>query len=143
MKKIRLWKIIYALCCLVYMGWTINVGTNEFDRINGQYRRIIHQLEPGRIKTAAVEELTEECRRVSKWQTGLKVEDCYNWPPFLVEKTEKEIEKRLLRAKERGIIKVVLFYTVFVLIFLLSPPTLIYLLILGIIKLKKTIKIVR
>jgi hypothetical protein len=125
------------------MGWTINVGTNEFDRINGQYRRIIHQLEPGRIKTAAVEELTEECRRVSKWQTGLKVEDCYYWPPSLVEKTEKEIEKRLLRAKERGIIKVVLFYTVFVLIFLLSPPTLIYLLILGIIKLKKTIKIVR
>lgn len=143
MKKIRLWKIIYALCCLVYMGWTINVGTNEFDRINGQYRRIIHQLEPGRIKTAAVEELTEECRRVSKWQTGLKVEDCYNWPPFLVEKTEKEIEKRLLRAKERGIIKVVLFYTVFVLIFLLAPPTVIYLLILGIIKLNKTIKIVR
>ena len=143
MKKIRLWKIIYALCCLVYMGWTINVATNEFDRINGQYRRIIHQLEPGRIKTAAVEELTEECRRVSKWQTGLKVEDCYYWPPSLVEKTEKEIEKRLLRAKERGIIKVVLFYTVFVLIFLLAPPTLIYLLILGIIKLKKAIKIVR
>jgi hypothetical protein len=125
------------------MGWTINVGTNEFDRINGQYRRIIHQLEPGRIKTAAVKELTEECRRVSKWQTGLKVEDCYYWPPSLVEKTEKEIEKRLLRAKERGIIKLILFYTVFVLIFLLSPPTLIYLLILGIIKLKKTIKIVR
>ena len=143
MNKIRLWKIIYALCCLVYMGWTINVGTNEFDRINGQYRRIIHQLEPGRIKTAAVDELTEECRRVSKWQTGLKVEDCYYWPPSRVEKTEKEIEKRLLRAKERGIIKVVLFYTVFVLIFLLAPPTLIYLLILGIIKLKKTIKIAR
>ena len=71
------------------------------------------------------------------------MEDCYNWPPSLVEKTEKEIEKRLLRAKERGIIKVVLFYTVFVLIFLLAPPALIYLLILGIIKLKKTIKIVR
>ena len=143
MKKIRLWKIIYALCCLVYIGWTINVGTNEFDRINGQYRRIIHQLEPGRIKTAAVDELTEECRRVSKWQTGLKVEDCYYWPPSLVEKTEKEVEKRLLRAKERGIIKLVLFYTVFVLIFLLSPPILIYLLIIGITKLKKNIKIVR
>ena len=143
MKKIRLWKIIYILCCLVYMGWTINVGTNEFDRINGQYRTIVKQLEPDRIKTAAVEELTEECHRVSKWQTDLKVEECYYWPPSLVEKTEKEIEKRLLRAKERGIIKLVLFYTVFVLIFLLAPPILIYLLILGIIKLKKTIKIVR
>ena len=125
------------------MGWTINVGTNEFDRINGQYRTIVKQLEPDRIKTAAVEELTEECRKVSKWQTDLKKKDCYYWPPSLVEKKEKEIEKRLLRTKERGIIKVVLFYTVFVLIFLLAPPILIYLLILGIIKLKKTINIVR
>ena len=95
MKKIRAWKIIYAVCCLAYMGWTINVGTNEFDRINGQYRRIIKQLEPARIKTAAVEELTEECRRVSKWQAGLKMEDCYYWPPPLVEKKEKEIVERL------------------------------------------------
>ena len=142
MKKIQLWKIIYALCCLVYMGWTINVGTNEFDRINGQYRRIIQQLEPDRIKTAAVEELTEECRRVSKWQTGLKVEDCYNWPPVLLKKTEIELEARLLRAKERAIIKMVLFYTGFVLIFLLAPPILLYLLIIGIIKLKNNIKIV-
>ena len=34
MKKIRAWKIIYAVCCLAYMSWTINVGTNEFDSIN-------------------------------------------------------------------------------------------------------------
>ena len=142
MKKIQLWKIIFALCCLVYMGWTINVGTNEFDRINGQYRRIIQQLEPDRIKTAAIEELTEECRRLSKWQTGLKVEDCYNWPLALLKKTEIEIEARLLRAKERAIIKMVLFYTGFVLIFLLAPPILLYLLIIGIIKLKNNIKIV-
>ena len=143
MKNIRLWKIIYILCCLVYMGWTINVGTNEFDRINGQYRTIVKQLEPDRIKTAAVEELTEECHRVSKWQTGLKKEDCDHWPPTLLDKTEKEIGERLLRAKERGIIKLVLFYTRYVLIFLLTPPILIYLLILGFIKLKKNIQIVR
>ena len=142
MKKIQLWKIIYALCCLVYMGWTINVGTNEFDRINGQYRWIIQQLEPDRIKIAAVGELTEGCRRESKWQTGLKVEDCYNWPSVLLKKTEIEIEARLLRAKERAIIKMVLFYTGFVLIFLLAPPILLYLLIIGIIKLKNNIKIV-
>jgi hypothetical protein len=143
MKKIRLWKIIYALCCLVYMGWTINVGTNEFDRINGQYRWIIQQLEPERIKTAAVEELTEECRRVSKWQSGLKVEDCYYWPPPLVEKKEKELIERLTLARKRATIKVVLFYTGFLLIFLLAPPILIYLIIIGIIKLKNNIKIVR
>ena len=142
MKKIQLWKILYTLCCLVYMGWTINVGTNEFDRINGQYRWIIQQLEPERIKIAAVGELTEGCRRESKWQTDLKEEDCYYWPPALLHKTEKEIEKRLLRAKKRSTLKLALFYTGFVLIFLLAPPILLYLFIIGIIKLKNNIKIV-
>jgi hypothetical protein len=143
MRKIRAWKSIFAICCIVYIGWVIHVGGNEFDRINGQYRMIIQQLEPGRIKTAAVEELTEECRRVTKWQTGLKMEDCFYWPPPLVENKKKEIEERLTQAKKRGTIKVLLFYAGFVLIFLLTPPVLIYLFIAGILKLKENIEIVR
>ena len=66
MKKIRAWKIIYAFCCLAYMGWTINVGTNEFDRINSQYRQLVDQLDEGRIRTKALEELTAEWCRESK-----------------------------------------------------------------------------
>ncbi|MBE9521441.1 MAG: hypothetical protein IME97_09935, partial [Proteobacteria bacterium] len=49
----------------------------------------------------------------------------------------------LVRAKERGTIKLVLFYAGFVLIFLLGPPLIIYLLIVGIIKLYKSVKIVK
>jgi hypothetical protein len=60
-----------------------------------------------------------------------------------VEAKGKEIEERLVRARERAGIKVVLFYAGFVIIFLLAPPFLIYLLIVGIITLYKNIKIVR
>ena len=74
---------------------------------------------------------------------GQKEDACLSWPPAVVEARGKEIEKRFIRAKERGTIKLVLFYTGFVLLFLLGPPFLIYLLIIGIIKLKKYIKIVR
>jgi hypothetical protein len=143
MKKIRAWQIIYALCCLIYMGWVIHVGGNEFDRINSQYRRIVEQLDAGRIRTEALEELIAACRRKSRSQAGLKGNECLSWPPQVMEAKGKEIEERLVRARERAGIKVVLFYAGFVIIFLLAPPFLIYLLIVGIITLYKNIKIVR
>ena len=143
MKKIQAWKIIYAICCLVYMGWVINVGNNEFDRINSQYHAIVDQLNEDRIRTAALEELIAKCRKESKVLADREEDACFSWPPTVLEAKGKEIEERLIRARERGTIKVVLFYTGFVLLFLLTPPFLIYLLLIGIIKLKKSIKIVR
>jgi len=143
MKKPRKWQIIYALCSLVYMGWVMHVGTNEFDRINGQYRRLAAQLDAGRIRTAALEELSAECRKKTRDHSGLEEEACLSWPSRVVETKAKEIEEQRVRARERGVIKLVLFYTGFVLIFLLAPPILIYLLLIGIITLYKNIKIVR
>ena len=143
MKKIRKWQIIYTVCCLVYIGWVINVGTNEFDRINSQYRRLVAQLDPGRIRTAALEELIAECHKESMVRADPEENGCLSWPPPVVEVRGKEIEERLIQAKERGTIKLVLFYAGFVILFLLGPPLVIYLLIVGIITLKKYIKIVR
>jgi len=125
------------------MGWIINVGGYEFDRINSQYRRIVGQLDASRIRTAALEELIAECRRESKGRLDLGEDACFTWPPTVVEAKGKAIEERLIRAKERGTIKLVLFYAGFVIIFLLGPPFFIYLLIVGFLKLYKTIKIVR
>lgn len=143
MKKIRMWKIIYAVCCLIYMGWTINVGTNEFDRINSQYRRLVEQLEGESIRAVALEELTNECRMKSKMGGIREENNCLSWPQQVVVVREKAVEKRFLEARERGKIKLVLFYAGFVIIFLLGPPVLIYLLLIGIIKLKENIKIIR
>ena len=143
MKKIPKWKIIYMLCCLIYVGWVINVGGNEFDRINSQYRRIVMQLDDERIRSAALGELTARCRGLSKQRNGLEEDECSSWPLAVVEAKEKEVKERLLRARERGIVKVVFFYTGFVLIFLLAPPVLVYLLIAAIILVYRNIKIVR
>jgi hypothetical protein len=144
MKKIFLhWKIIYAVCCIVYMGWVIHVGGNEFDRINSQYRRLNVQLEGDRIKTGTLEELAAECRREARDRLDLQDDGCSTWPPPVVEARTKQIVERRVRARERGFVKLVLFYTGFVLIFLLAPPLFIYLLLVGAIKLYKSIKIVR
>lgn len=143
MNKIPKWKIIYMLCCLIYMGWVIHVGGNEFDRINSQYQRIIMQLEDDRIRSVALEELTAKCRSLLKQGPGRQQEECSSWPLSVVEAKEQEVRKRVLRARERGIIKVVFFYAGFVLIFLLAPPVLVYLLIAAIILVYRNIKIVR
>ncbi len=143
MKIFRYWRVIYAVCCLVYIGWTINVGANEFDRINSQYRRLVDQLDAGKIRAAALEELIAECRRKSTARTDRQEDVCTSWPPTMVEARKKTVEERRIRAKERGTIKLVLFYAGFVLIFLLGPPLFIYLLIVGIIKVWKSIKIVQ
>ena len=143
MKKFRHWRIIYAVCCLVYMGWIIHVGTNEFDRVNGQYRRLVGQLDADRIRAAALEELIAECRRESAMHLDRQEDGCFSRPPAVLEAREKTVEERRSRARERGIIKLVLFYAGFVLLFLLAPPLFVYLLIVGIIKLYSNIKIVR
>ena len=143
MKKIREWRLIYVFCCLVYMGWMINLGTNEFARINGQYRLIVDQLDAERIRTEALEELMAECRKESAMRTDRDENTCVAWPPSVVEARVREVKQRLTREKERGTIKLVLFYASFGIFFLLTPPFLIYLLIVGIITLFLNIKIVK
>jgi len=128
MKKIfRHWKIVYAVCCLIYAGWMIHVGTNEFDRINGQYRRLVEQLEPDRVRKVALEELAFECRKKLQQRADREEADCSSWEPLVLAARTQTVAERHIRAKERGFIKLVLFYTGFVVIFLLAPIILIYL----------------
>jgi len=143
MKKIREWQIIYVICCLVYMGWVIHAGTNEFSRINGQYRRIANRLDEERLKTEALQELIAECRRESGSRTGRQEERCLSWTTMEVEARAENLEERLIRERGRGLLKLVLFYAIFVILFLFTPPALIYLLIIGIIKIFVNVKIVR
>jgi hypothetical protein len=121
----------------------IDVGSNEFDRINSQYRRLTAQLDEGGIRTAAVEELTEECRRESRYLTGKDAAGCSSWSPAAVGTKARIIEKRRLRARDRGTVKLVLFYAFYVVIFLLGPPILVYLLIIAILALYRNIRFVR
>ncbi|MGW8160960.1 MAG: hypothetical protein ACWGN1_01805 [Desulfobulbales bacterium] len=143
MKKIKEWQLIYAACCLVYFGWMLHVGTNEFNRINQQYHALVAQLDAGKITIHAREELTADCYRNRDGRPGYKADDCRNMPPGVVAAKAREVKARLVRAKEKGLIKVVLFYAGFVIFFLFAPPFLLYLLIVAIIKVFLNVKIVR
>ena len=144
MRKIfQHWKIIYLAGSLIFMGWIVHVGGIEFDRINSQYRILIRQLEPEMIRQAAIEELTAACLVKTSSQAVRERDDCHSWPDTVTTAKTDEIRKRRLHAKERGLVKVVLFYAGFSIIFLLGPPIVIYLFLTGAIKIYRSIKFVR
>ena len=43
----RTWRLVFALCCLVYLGWISYVSSNNFSRIYSEYRQAGEQTEPG------------------------------------------------------------------------------------------------
>ncbi|MBU0485071.1 MAG: hypothetical protein KKB30_11235 [Proteobacteria bacterium] len=142
MKNYRKWQLVFAVVCLVYIGWMIKVGTPEFHRLSNQYKHLVVQLDSERIRAVALAELAAECRR----ELALPLqnqEKCSSWPTPVIEAKKRQIEERLLQAKQRAIMKRVLFYTIFVVFFLLTPPFLIYLLIVVFIMIFRNIKIVR
>ena len=143
MKKPRRWQIIYALFTLAYMGWMMHVGTNEFDRINSQYQRLSAPLDADLIRTAALEELVAECRRELLHRTDPEEDACTRWESPKVEARAKEVKERRVQARNRGGIKLILFYAGFAVLFLLGPPAFLYLLLAGLIALYRNIKIVR
>ena len=141
-KFFRHWRIIYGICCIAYMGFVIFAGRNEFDRINSQYHHLVVRLEPERIRTGALEELAAECRKTLKERAEAMTDSCSAWSPAAVEIKEKEVRERRLRARERGLVKVVLFYSGLTVIFLLGPLITLYCIIAGIIAFFKNVKIV-
>jgi hypothetical protein len=160
--KHRAWRLLYASCCLIYVGWVASLSSHDFDRILREYRRIGRQMESGRILAAARQELLDECRRQSDMEGGGKnfaangrrssglighgapVDlECRFWPPEAVEAKMVQVSERLQERRHRVVRKLLLFSLLFAVIFLFIPPALIYLLIVGLIKLFRHIRFVR
>jgi hypothetical protein len=149
--KRRGWRFFYAVCCLVYMGWVSYLGSNDFGRVQREYRRAGDQLEPGRLHAAALEELLAECRMRSEKQPAdvdgavneLQSGDCLSWPPAVVEAREAKIRERLVERQNRAGRKLLLFSLFFGVIFLIIPPVLIYVFVVVIAKFFRSVKIVR
>ena len=125
------------------MGWVIHAARNEFDTINSQYRQLEAQLDDKLIWKAAIEELRSECLKEAEERPELKEGTCRSWPDSVVEPKALAIEERRIQAKERGFVKVVLFYTWFVAIFLLGPPLFVYLLLIGAIRIYRSVQFVQ
>jgi hypothetical protein len=155
LKKQRTWQLIYAVCCLVYVGWVGYQGSFDLTRVYRDYRRIGVQMEPGRIHAAAVKELSTECRkRVAEQKTAVSGPDngltsvivdrkCNSFPAAIVAVREVAIGERLAERYRRISKKLLLFGVFFVVVFLVIPPVLVYAIAVVVVKVFQAIKIVK
>jgi NAD-specific glutamate dehydrogenase len=157
----RTWRPFYAVCCIIYVGWVGYQGSFDLGRVHREYSRAGEQLEPGRIHTAALRDLSEECWKRSARQladiaaaekgltSGVIAEgsqadqDCSTWPQAVVEAREAKIRGRLEERQKRAGKKMLYFSAFFVVIFLILPPALVYVFVLLIVKVFQAVKIVR
>jgi hypothetical protein len=154
-KKRRTWQVFYAACCLFYMGWVGYQGSFDLTRVHRDYRRIGEQMEPGAIHTAALLELSTECRKRAPKQradlpgadkalvSGIVDQNCNSFPSAVVEARETAIGERLAERHQRTGKKLLFFGLFFVVVFLIIPPVLVYGFAVVVVKLFQAIKIVR
>ena len=153
LKKSRIWRISYAVCCLIYVVWVVQLSLNNFDMVHSDYRRNEKSLQPAQIKEIALQELVSQCRKELKRsgrhssdgdKSSVATDDtCLSWPAAVLEQRQNAVERRLAEEQSRGIGKLVVFYVFFGIIFLILPPVLLYLLLSLFIWIFKTIKIAR
>jgi hypothetical protein len=153
LEKTRKWRTYFVICCLVYTGWVIHLGGNDFGRIHREYRRAKDLTTADRITVVALEELLIECRKKEAQQADPssnakkvgseiaadKEDTCLSWPPAVVEAKKNEIVNRFDRARS----KLILFYVFFVILFLIIPQVLVYVAVSLIVRMFTTIEIVR
>ncbi|MEJ2688630.1 MAG: hypothetical protein P8130_01515 [Deltaproteobacteria bacterium] len=137
------WRIGYVICCLVYAVWIINLSANDFDRVHRQYRETGARLTPSRSREIARQELIADCREEQVQLGQFKDEKCLSVLPAGLEQKEKTVVKRLTDERHRALRKLIVFYATFVVIFLLTPPLLVYGLIIFFINVFLNVKVVK
>lgn len=142
--KRQLWRIGYAVCCLFYVAWVVLLSLDNFDMVLSDYRRARERLQPVRIEAIALQELVEQClKKAGTVDPGGLVaaeHDCLIWPAGVIIDRQQAVAERLGAERSRTFRKLVVFYFSFGVIFLLLPPTLLYLLLVFFIWLFKSIK---
>ena len=153
LEKSMNWRIIYVVCCLVYMGWVVYLSLNNFGMVHKQYRLAQERLQPVRIEEIALQDLVDKCRKKLKRSgrlqqgdgdsTSVSSEDpCLSFPAAVLAKREKTVKERLVEEKSRVSRKLVWFYITFGVVFLILPMAFVYLLVSFFIWLYRNIKFV-
>ena len=146
------WRIVYAVCCLVYVGWVVYLSLNNFGMVHKQYRQARENLQPTRIEEIATKELVDKCRKKLKrsdrhpsvydMTSGVAEDPCLSMPAAVLEERKKTVEEHLVEDKSRVRRKLVWFYITFGVVFLILPVTFVYMLVSFCIWLFRNIKLV-
>ncbi|MHB8809412.1 MAG: hypothetical protein ACYC9M_05300 [Desulfobulbaceae bacterium] len=147
------WRLGYGVFCLVYTIWVVYLGLDNFDKVHGEYRRVLEDLRPVQVENIARQELVGECRREARRSGRTRAagsavanaseELCRTFPETVLEKREKDVVANLLAEKKRFRRKLVVFYGTFGVFFVALPLSCLYLLLSFLIWIFRDLKFVK
>lgn len=132
------WRLGYGVFCLLYVAWVVYLGLDNFDKVHGEYRQALVQVQPGQAERIARQELGDECRRAAKRSVrsppagdrdpGVTDDPCRSFPKAVLAERQKVVAQHLQAEKKRFQRKVVVFYVTFAVFFIVLPLVCLYLL---------------
>ena len=150
MGKCLNWRLGFAVGTLVYVAWVLPLGLHDFEKVHREYRHAAERLRPTQIEVIARQELIEQCKREAMGDEdfrpdGNKAADiaepaCLSWPAAVFEQKRQAVTERLIAERSRAVRKLGLFYFTFVVIFLVLPPLVMYLWLVLLIRIFRSVK---
>lgn len=147
------WRFSYGIFCLVYTAWVVYLALDNFDKVHGEYRQALENLQPAQTEKIARQELAHECRRQAKRNgrsraagnaaSALSDDACRSFPAAVLEERKKGVAANLLAEEKRFRRKLVVFYGTFGVFFVALPLVSLYLLLSFLVWIFKDLKFVK
>lgn len=147
------WRYGYILFCLVYAGWLVYLGQDNFAKVHGEYRWARENQQPAQVEKIARQTLAADCRREAQRERRSRSagdaaatvsEDlCRFFPEAVLEERKKDVAENLLAEEKRFLRKLVVFYGTFGVFFVALPLGCLYLLLSFLIWIFRDLKFVK
>lgn len=147
------WRYGYALFSLLFAGWVVYLGQDNFAKVHGEYRRTREHQQPARIEKIALQELVDQCRRAAKRESrsrsagdpdpAVAEDPCRSFPEAVLEERKKDVAANLRAEEKLFLRKLVVFSLTFAIFFVVLPLGFLYLLLAFLIWLFKDMKFVK
>ena len=144
------WRLGFAVGTLVYVAWVLPLGLHDFEKVHRVYRQAAERLHLAKVEVIARQELIEQCKREAmvgedfrpsgNKAAGIAEPACLSWPAAVLEQKQRAVTERLIAERSRAARKLGLFYFTFVVIFLVLPPLVMYLWLVLLIRIFRSVK---
>jgi hypothetical protein len=147
------WRYGYGVFCLLYAGWVVYLGQENFAKVDGEYRRAREYQQPSQVERIARQELAAECRRAVQRESrsraagdpdpAVSEDACRSFPEALLAERKRDVAANLRAEEKLFRRKLVVFYLTFGVFFVVLPLGFLYLLLAFLIWLFRDMKFVK
>lgn len=147
------WRFGYALFCLLFAGWVVYLGQDNFAKVYGEYQRARENQQPAQVERITRQELAAECRRAEQRSNrsrsargpdpAVSEDACRSFPAAALDDRKKDVAANLRAEEKLFLRKLVVFSLTFAIFFVVLPLGCLYLFLSFLIWLFKDMKFVK